>query len=35
MILEKAKRNYLPKDLNIDWNTLEPIFNELLARKIN
>ncbi|MBU2045935.1 MAG: M3 family oligoendopeptidase, partial [Bacteroidetes bacterium] len=35
MILEKAKRNYLPKDLNIDWNALEPIFNELLARNIN
>jgi oligoendopeptidase F len=35
MILEKAGRNYLPKDLNIDWDTLEPIFNELLAREIN
>ncbi|MBK0383424.1 M3 family oligoendopeptidase [Pedobacter sp. SD-b] len=34
MILEKAKRNYLPQDLNIDWETLEPIFDELLNRKI-
>jgi oligoendopeptidase F len=35
MILEKATRNYLPQDLNIDWDALEPIFNELLNRKIN
>jgi oligoendopeptidase F len=35
MILEKTNRNYIPKDLNIDWSTLEPIFNELLAREIN
>jgi oligoendopeptidase F len=35
MILEKAKRNYLPKDLNMDWDALEPIFSELLNRKIN
>ena len=35
MILEKAKRNYLPKDLNIDWATLEPIFQELSKRAIN
>nr|WP_294895174.1 M3 family oligoendopeptidase [uncultured Pedobacter sp.] len=34
MILEKAPRNYLPKSLNIDWETLEPILNELLNRKI-
>lgn len=34
MILEKAPRNYLPKSLNIDWETLEPILNELLSRKI-
>ncbi len=34
MILEKAERNYLPKDLNIDWEALEPIFQELLSREI-
>ncbi|MFC5285294.1 M3 family oligoendopeptidase [Pedobacter alpinus] len=34
MILEKAKRNYLPENLNIDWETLEPIFKELLSRNI-
>lgn len=34
MILEKAKRNYLPKDLTIEWPVLEPIFNELLKREI-
>ncbi len=35
MILEKATRNYLPQELNIDWDALEPIFNELLKREIN
>lgn len=35
MILEKAQRNYLPKSLNIDWHTLEPLFNELLNREID
>ncbi len=35
MILEKAKRNYLPENLNIDWDTLEPIFDDLLKREIN
>ncbi|MEO5910376.1 MAG: M3 family oligoendopeptidase [Pelobium sp.] len=35
MILEKAKRNYLPENLNIDWATLAPIFNELQHRAIN
>lgn len=34
MILKKAQRNYLPKNLNTDWETLEPIFNELLNREI-
>lgn len=34
MILEKAKRSYLPKDLTIEWPVLEPIFNELLNREI-
>ncbi len=35
MILEKAARHYLPKDLNIDWDTLAPIFNELLNREMH
>lgn len=35
MILEKAKRNYLPENLNMDWEALEPIFQELLNREIN
>ena len=35
MIIEKKHQLYLPQDLNIDWNHLEPIFNELLTRKIN
>ncbi|MBC7653367.1 MAG: M3 family oligoendopeptidase [Oligoflexus sp.] len=35
MILEKVKRNYLTQELNIDWDALEPIFNELLNREIN
>ena len=34
MIIEKKHHLYLPQDLNIDWNSLEPIFNELLARNI-
>ena len=35
MIIEKKHQLYLPKDLNIDWNHLEPIFNELLTRNIS
>ncbi len=35
MILEKAKRYYLPENLNMDWEALEPIFQELLNREIN
>ncbi len=35
MILEKTKRNYLPENLNMDWGTLEPIFEDLLNREIN
>ncbi|WP_017257752.1 M3 family oligoendopeptidase [Pedobacter arcticus] len=35
MILQKAQRNYLSENINIDWDTLEPILNELLNRKIN
>ena len=35
MIIEKKHQLYLPQDLNIDWNHLEPIFNELLTRNIS
>ena len=35
MIIEKKHQLYLPQDLNIDWNSLEPIFNELLTRNIS
>lgn len=35
MILEKVKRNYLPQELNMDWDALELILNELLKREIN
>ncbi|MDA9554760.1 M3 family oligoendopeptidase [Pelobium sp.] len=35
MIIEKKIHQYLPQDLTIDWDYLEPIFNELLAREIN
>lgn len=35
MIIEKKHHLYLPQDLNIDWDSLEPIFNDLLARNIN
>lgn len=35
MIIEKKHHLYLPQNLNIDWDSLEPIFNDLLARNIN
>ena len=35
MILEKKIHHYLPQDLNIDWHSLAPIFDELLARNID
>jgi oligoendopeptidase F len=31
----KKPRTYIPESLNIDWISLEPIFNELLIREIN
>jgi oligoendopeptidase F len=33
--ISKKPRTYIPEHLNIDWISLEPIFNELLARNIN
>lgn len=35
MILEKKIHHYLPQDLNIDWENLSPIFDELLGRDID
>ncbi|MFT5293370.1 MAG: oligoendopeptidase F, partial [Flavobacteriales bacterium] len=35
MLVEKTKRIYLPKDFNIsNWDSLEPIYDELLGRNI-
>lgn len=33
--INKKSRTYIPQDLKISWENLEPIFNELLARDIN
>ncbi len=33
--INKKTRKYIPKDLKISWESLEPIFSELLARDIN
>ena len=33
--LHKKQRQYIPQDLNIAWENLEPIFKELLKREIN
>ncbi|MEJ7691932.1 M3 family oligoendopeptidase, partial [Daejeonella sp.] len=33
--INKKPRTYIPQDLKISWESLEPIFNELLARDIN
>ncbi|MES3018983.1 MAG: M3 family oligoendopeptidase [Bacteroidota bacterium] len=33
--ITKKLRTYIPQDLQISWENLEPIFNELLAREIN
>lgn len=35
MILEKKARTYVPANLNITWESLEPILNELQNREIN
>ncbi|RZL13351.1 MAG: M3 family oligoendopeptidase, partial [Pedobacter sp.] len=32
--IPKKKRNYIPQDLEMNWETLEPILNELLDRDI-
>ncbi|WP_256004264.1 M3 family oligoendopeptidase [Pedobacter deserti] len=35
LTLTKKKRNYVPDDLTMTWDSLEPIFNELLTRNID
>ena len=35
MIIEKKHHHYLPQNLNINWDSLEPIFKELLVRNIS
>ncbi|WP_285009181.1 M3 family oligoendopeptidase [Pedobacter faecalis] len=35
LTLTKKKRNYVPDDLTMTWDSLEPIFNELLTRDID
>jgi oligoendopeptidase F len=33
--ISKKTRTYIPQKLNVDWASLEPIFNELQGRNIN
>ena len=33
--ISKKPRTYIPETLNVDWNSLQPIFNELQARNIS
>ncbi len=35
MIIERKKRTYIPENLNMDWDTLEPIYQELTKRELN
>ena len=35
MIIQPKKRNFLPENLNIDWDALAPLFEQLLARELN
>jgi len=35
MIINKKPRKYIPQELNITWESLEPIFSELQLREIN
>jgi len=32
--IPKKKRSYIPQELEMKWDTLEPILNELLEREI-
>jgi oligoendopeptidase F len=33
--INKKTRTYIPEQLEVKWETLEPVFNELLARQID
>lgn len=33
--ISKKQRTYIPENLKVNWESLEPIFNELLERSIN
>lgn len=35
LTINKKPRTYIPQDLTIIWESLEPLFNELQSRKIN
>jgi oligoendopeptidase F len=35
LTIPKKKRNYIPQELEMKWETLEPILNELLVREID
>ena len=35
LTIPKKKRNYIPQDLEMNWETLEPILNELLVRELS
>ena len=35
MIIEKKTRTYIPQDLTITWESLEPLFAALQSREIN
>ena len=35
MIIEKKTRKYIPHNLTITWESLEPLFSELQSREIN
>ncbi|MCZ4245656.1 M3 family oligoendopeptidase [Pedobacter punctiformis] len=35
LIINKKPRTYIPKDLTITWESLEPLFSELQNREIN
>ncbi len=35
LTITKKQRTYIPQELPVEWEKLEPIFNELVARPIN
>lgn len=35
LTIPKKKRNYIPQDLDMKWDNLSPLLNELLLRNIN